>query len=89
MDRQTPSTENEEVGLYIRTYYSLLRSTGEVLVRSLEETHAAMNANLHPGADNPEIDASAFIYSCLRLPSCITRVRLIVLGQSEEVFEHR
>ena len=89
MDRQTPSTENEEVELYIRTYYSLLRSTGEVSVRSLEETHAALSANLHPGADDPEIDVSAFVYSCLRLPSCITRVRLIVLGQSEEVFERR
>ena len=89
MDRQTPSTENEEIELYLRTYYSLLRSTGEVLVRSLEETHAAMNASLHPGADDPEIDVSAFVYSCLRLPPCITRVRLIVLGQSEDVFDRR
>ena len=89
MDRQTPSTENEEIELYLRTYYSLLRSTGEVLVRSLEETHAAMNSSLHPGADGPEIDVSAFVYSCLRLPSCITRVRLIVLGQSEDVFGRR
>lgn len=89
MDRQTPSTENEEIELYLRTYYSLLRSTGEVLVRSLEETHAAMNASLHPGADDPGIDVSAFVYSCLRLPPCITRVRLIVLGQSEDVFERR
>jgi hypothetical protein len=89
MDRQTPSTENEEVELYMRTYYSLLRSTGEVSVRSLEETHSALSANLHPGAGNPEIDVSVFVYSSLRVPSCITRVRLIVLGQSEEVFERR
>ncbi len=89
MDRQVPSIESEEIELYIRTYYSLLRSTGEILVRSLEETHAGMNASIHPGADEPEIDVSAFTYSCLRLPPCITRVRLIVLGQSEEVFERR
>ena len=49
MDRRTPSTENEEIELYLRTYYSLLRSSGEVEVRSLEETHAAMNSSLHPG----------------------------------------
>ena len=89
MDRQVPSIESEEIELYIRTYYSLLRSTGEVLVRSLEETHAGMNASIHPAADEPEIDTSAFIYSCLRLPACIIQVRLIVLGQSEEVFERR
>ena len=89
MDRQVPSIESEEIELYIRTYYSLLRSTGEILVRSLEETHAGMNASIHPGADEPDIDMSAFTYSCLRLPPCITRVRLIVLGQSEEVFERR
>ena len=89
MDRQTPSTENEEVELYMRTYYSLLRSTGEVSVRSLEETHSGLSSNLHPGAGDPEIDVSAFVYSSLRVPSCIARVRLIVLGQSEEVFERR
>ena len=89
MDRQVPSVESEEIELYVRTYYSLLRSTGEILVRSLEETHAGMNSSLHPGADEPELDVSAFVYSSLRLPPCIIRVRLIVLGQSEEVFERR
>jgi hypothetical protein len=89
MDRQTPSAENEEIELYIRTYYSLLRSSGEVAVRSLEETHATMSASLHPLAESSALDISAFVYTCLRLPSCIPLVRLIVLGQSEEVFESR
>jgi hypothetical protein len=89
MDRRTPSTENEEIELYLRTYYSLLRSSGEVEVRSLEETHAAMNSSLHPDADSPNLDIGAFVYSSMRLPACITRTRLVVLGQSEDVFERR
>ncbi len=89
MDRRTPSTENEEIELYLRTYYSLLRSSGEVEVRSLEETHAAMRASLHPDAESPDLDLGAFIYSAMRLPPCITQTRLVVLGQSEDVFERR
>lgn len=89
MERETPTTASEEIELYLRTYYSLLRSSGEVLIRSLEETHAAMGSSLHPYADSSQIDVSAFVYSCMRLPPCISRTRLIVLGQSEEVFAHR
>ena len=33
MDRQRPRTTSDEIDLYIRTYYSLLRSSGEVRVR--------------------------------------------------------
>ncbi len=86
MDRTTPGTVNEEIELYMRTYYSLLRSSGQVEVRSLEETHSGMNASLHQGAGSPEIDLGAFIYCALRLPLCITNVRLMLLGQSGEVF---
>ena len=86
MDRRTPSSGNEEIELYIRTYYSLLRSSGEVEVRSLEETHSGMNASLHQGAASPELDLAAFIYCAFRLPPCITDVRLVLLGQSAEVF---
>ena len=30
MERQRPDTSSDEIDLYIRTYYSLLRSSGEV-----------------------------------------------------------
>lgn len=86
MDRATPASENEEIELYMRTYYSLLRSSGEVQIRSLEETHSGMNASLHQGADSPEFDCAAFLYCAMRLPECIDAVRLILLGQSFEVF---
>ena len=86
MERTVPSTESEEVELYLRTYYSLLRSTAEVQIRTLEEVHAGMKSLLHPGAREPGSDMSAFIYAQLRLPACMTEVQLVVLGQSAEVF---
>ncbi|MCB0155127.1 MAG: hypothetical protein KDF65_10055 [Anaerolineae bacterium] len=86
MDRGIPVSGSEEIELYMRTYYSLLRSSGEVEVRSLEETHSGMNASLHQGADEPALDLAAFLYSAMRLPECIDQVRLVLLGQSAEVF---
>jgi hypothetical protein len=86
MERTVPSTASDEIELYLRTVYSLLRSTAEVQIRTLEETHGGMNSSLHPDArkDNPDI--SAFIYSLLRLPDCIYEVQTVVLGQSYTVF---
>jgi hypothetical protein len=86
VERTVPSTESEEIDLYLRTYYSLLRSTAEVKIRALEEVHAGMNSLLHPAARDPKPDMSAFIYSLLRLPSCMPEVHLIVLGQNANVF---
>lgn len=68
MERTVPTTESESIDLYQRTYYSLLRSTSEVHIRTLEEVHAGMNSLLHPAARAPEPDMAAFIYSLLRLP---------------------
>jgi hypothetical protein len=86
MERTVPSTASEEVELYLRTYYSLLRSTAEVHIRTLEEVHAGMRSLLHPSARESVPDMAAFIYSLLRLPACMHKVQLVVLGQSPEVF---
>jgi hypothetical protein len=86
MERTVPSTASEEVELYLRTYYSLLRSSAEVQIQTLEEVHAGMNSLMHLGARQQAPDMGAFIYSILRLPSCISQVRLVVLGQSLDVF---
>lgn len=86
MERTVPTTASEEIELYMRTYYSLLRSTAEVRIRSFEEAHNGMNSLLHLHASAPQIDTSALIYSLLRLPTCLPRVKLVVLGQSDEVF---
>jgi hypothetical protein len=89
MDRTIPATSNEEIELYLRTYYSLLRSSGAIRVKALEETHAAMNSSLHPRAHEDAPDVGAFVYAYLRLPGVMPETRKIVLGQSEEVFERR
>ena len=89
MIREVPSRGNEEIDLYRRTYYSLLRSSSDIRIRSLEETHSAMNSSLHIGADSPTSDISAFVYSVMRLPQCLPQVRLVLMGQSDEVFDRR
>jgi hypothetical protein len=89
MDRRVPTTGSEEIELYIRTYYSLLRTTAEVQTRTLEEVHSMMESSLHPEAREIHPDMSAFIYSSLRLPTCILEVEKVILGQSVGVFKER
>lgn len=86
MERTVPVRSSEEIDLYIRTIYSLLRSTTEVQIRSFEEVHAGMNSSLHPGVREEDPDISALIYSILRLPECIIYTRTVLLGQSASVF---
>jgi hypothetical protein len=86
MERTVPRTTTEEIDLYLRTMYSLLRSSTEVQIRTLEEVHSGMNSSLHPNARSSQPDLSAFVYSLLRLPDCISQVRTVILGQSAEVF---
>lgn len=87
MDRQRPRTTSDEIDLYIRTYYSLLRSSGEVRVRALEESHSFSDSSLHANALSGTPDVAAFAYSAARLPACMPKIRRIVLGQSHESFE--
>jgi len=86
MERQVPIRSSEEIDLYLRTIYSLLRSTNVVQIRSLEEVHSGMNSSLHPHAREPFPDTSALIYSLQRLPECIFNVKTIILGQTESNF---
>jgi len=87
MERTIPTTESEEIELYQRTYYSLLRTTAEVKIRSLEEVHTSIVSLLHPKARDEQPDMSAFIYSLLRLPPEMPEIKLVVLGQSIDVFD--
>src|SRR5688572_13708253 len=86
MDRKPPRATSDEIDLYIRTYYSLLRSSGDVRVRAFEEAHLFSRSSLHLGAEDPAPDLAAFAYSAGRLPDCMPRVRRIVLGQSPAQF---
>jgi hypothetical protein len=86
MDRQPPRATSDEIDLYIRTYYSLLRSSGDVRVRAFEEAHLYSRSSLHLGAEGPAPDLAAFAYSAARLPDCMPNIRRIVLGQSPAQF---
>lgn len=87
MERTVPYTASEEVELYQRTYYSLLRTSDAVQIRSIEEVHAGMNSLLHQHARHQEPDMTAFIYALLRLPECIKDTKEVVLGQTGSVFK--
>ena len=86
MDRTVPKTGSEEIELYMRTYYSLLRSTHTIQIETLVESHTAMESSLHVHARDPHPDVSALIYTSLRLPACIIDVDFVVLGQLEKSF---
>lgn len=86
MDRTVPKTGSEEIELYIRTYYSLLRSSHAVQLDALVEAHVAMNSSLHVNARQPKPDASAVFYAIKRLPPCMADVDLVVMGQTDRVF---
>jgi hypothetical protein len=89
MRRTVPNQDGDKITLYMRTYYSLLRTTDAVQIRSLEETHTAMASLLHPNSEAEAPDMSAFVYASLRLPDCILDVCQVVLGQSDAVFRRR
>ena len=72
--------------LFHRTYHSLLRSTGEIQIQALIEQYAAFEPSLHHQLRAATPDLAALTYTSLRLPSCSDAVRLVLLGQSHEVF---
>ncbi|MCL4239630.1 MAG: hypothetical protein KJ047_15455 [Anaerolineae bacterium] len=86
MDRSVPTTGSEEIALYIRTYYSLLRSSRAVHLDALVETHLAVNSSLHARAREPMPDGAALFYAAMRLPPCMADIELVVMGQTDRVF---
>ncbi len=77
----------DEIELYVRTYSSLLRSSGEVRVRAFEEVHMFSESSLHEGALSETPDIDAFAYAAARLPEKMPHIQHIILGQSHELFE--
>ena len=84
--RQPVGAGKREVDLYVRTYSTLLRSSGPIDVDTLVPAHLNIQSSLHAGADSELPDMSAFMYSTLRLPPEIVRVDRILLAQSEGIF---
>jgi hypothetical protein len=84
--QRTAQQVSDEVDLYHRTYTTLLRSSGETLLRVLEPSHRSMTSSLHSLAGSQELDLGAFLYSIRRLPDTVADARVIVMGQEAEVF---
>jgi len=70
------------VELYVRTYTTMLQSSGEIKVESLVQAHLGMGSVLHPLAALPQTDMGALLYAVRRLPTAISRCRRVVMGQS-------
>lgn len=85
-DPVAASAGNRDVELYVRTYRTLLQSSGDIRIKTLVPAHVAIQSVLHPNAESPFPDMSALIYSTLRLPPSIVNIKRILLGVSREVF---
>jgi hypothetical protein len=83
---RTAQQVSDEVELYHRTYTTLLRSSGETLLRVLEPSHRSMSSSLHALAGSEQLDLGAFLYAIRRLPDEVAGARVIVMGQEVEVF---
>jgi hypothetical protein len=79
----------EAVDSFIRSYQTLLRSTGEVRLAGLVEPYMAMAPSLHVKVRDPLPDAAALTYVGLRLPPCMPDVRLVLLSASVETMAAR
>ncbi len=79
----------EEVQSFIRSYQTLLRSTGEVRVAGLVAPYLAMAPSLHVKARDQLPDAAALTYVGLRLAPCMPDVRLVLLSASVETMASR
>lgn len=86
IEGESESAGKRDVDLYVRTYTTLLRSSGTIKLRTLIPAHISTHASLHSLAAVPEPDMGAFMYSVQRLPECIPRVHHVVLGQTGRIF---
>ncbi len=86
MERNIPHNASETIDFYKRTIYSVLRSKSENRISGLEEVHAAMDSTMHPDARSSSPDYNALIYSILRVPPCMQKVRRLILGQNIHMF---
>src|SRR2546421_7830725 len=74
------------VELYVRTYATMLQSSGDIKVESLVQAHLGMGSVLHPLAAHPESDMGALLYAVRRLPTAIASCRRVIMGQSPQGF---
>jgi hypothetical protein len=74
------------VELYVRTYTTMLQSSGDIKIESLVQAHLGMGSVLHPLAASSQSDMGALLYAVRRLPAAISRCRHVIMGQSPQGF---
>jgi hypothetical protein len=79
-------TGRHAVELYVRTYTTMLQSSGDIKIESLAQAHLGMGSVLHPLAGEAQSDMGALLYAVRRLPAAISRCRHVVMGQSPQGF---
>jgi hypothetical protein len=79
-------TGKHAVELYVRTYTTMLQSSGDIKIESLVQAHLGMGSVLHPFAAQPQTDMGALLYAVRRLPEAISRCRHVAMGQSPQGF---
>jgi hypothetical protein len=90
MQRTVPRLSSDTISLFMRTYYSLLRTSDAIQIQALVESYLAMDSSLHVHArDIQKTDISTLVYTGLRLPSEITRTNMLLMGQTVDVFERQ
>ncbi len=76
-----------EVRRFLESYHRLRPHCSELGLRNLEQVHQEMCSSLHRGADAPEVNASAFLYACNRLPACMPQTGKVILASSLSALE--
>src|SRR3981081_2481466 len=79
-------TGRHAVELYVRTYTTMLQSSGDIKIESLVQAHLGMGSVLHPLAAPPQTDRGSLLYAVRRLPAAIGRCRHVIMGQSPQGF---
>ena len=79
-------TGRHAVELYVRTYTTMLQSSGDIKIESLVQAHLGMGSVLHPLAAEAQSDMGALLYAVRRLPAAISKCRHVVMGQSPQGF---
>ncbi|MGA8208060.1 MAG: hypothetical protein WB867_08570 [Candidatus Dormiibacterota bacterium] len=87
-DPEAVSPGEEQVELYVRTYKSVLRSSGEIRLQVLERAHREMESSLHPLAGQERLDSGALLYALHRLPPVVLELEHVCLGQSPDQLLH-
>src|SRR4030088_2256528 len=68
------------VELYVRTYTTMLQSSGDIKIESLVQAHLGMGSVLHPLAASPQSDMGAWLFALRRSPASTSRCRHVIMG---------